>query len=98
MSYIKAEEILPDDILKLVQNYVDGKLLYVPKKTSIRDDWGSVSGTKEYYAKRNALICKDHEDGASFSELAEKYYLSVKSIQRIIRSTAASCCDKKSKR
>ena len=95
MSYIKAEEVLPEDILKLVQNYVDGKLLYVPKKTSIRDDWGSASGTKEYYAKRNAHICKNYENGMSFCELSEKYFLSIKSIQRIIRKNATSCCDQK---
>ncbi len=98
MSYIKAEDILPEDILKLVQNYVDGKLLYVPKKTSIRDGWGSVSGTKEYYAKRNAQICKDYENGTGFCELTEKYFLSKKSIQRIIRNNSTSCCNKKTER
>ena len=95
MSYIRAEKVLPEDVLKLIQNYVDGKLLYIPKKTSGRDDWGSASGIKEYYAKRNAQICKEYRSGVSYCELSEKYFLSKKSIQRIIRNKNTSCCNKK---
>lgn len=97
MSYIKAEEVLPEEILKLIQNYVDGKLLYIPKKTSGRNDWGSASGIKEYYAKRNAQICKEYHSGVDCYELSEKYFLSKKSIQRIIRNNTTSCCDKKNR-
>ncbi|MBQ3528860.1 MAG: hypothetical protein IJA52_09940 [Clostridia bacterium] len=95
MSYIKAEEVLPEDILKLIQNYVDGKLLYIPKKSPIRNDWGSASGIKEYYAKRNSQIYKEYHGGASYCELSEKYFLSKKSIQRIIRNNMTSCYNKK---
>ena len=37
-------------------------------------------------SRRNQLIYADYRGGMTVSELGEKYYLSVKSIQRIIRS------------
>ena len=91
MGYMRAEEVLPPDVLALVQTYVDGKLLYVPKKSCSRGNWGSVSGTKEYYVNRNAAICAEFASGISCCALAEKYFLSEKSIQRILRSQKPSC-------
>lgn len=32
MSYIKAEEILPKELLETIQQYVDGQLIYIPCK------------------------------------------------------------------
>jgi len=92
MRYIRAEDVLPPEVLALVQKYVDGKMLYVPKRPFSRDNWGAVSGTKEYYANRNAAICAEFENGAARCELAEKYFLSEKSIQRILRRGTCSCC------
>lgn len=92
MGYIRAEDILPPDVLAMVQEYIDGEMLYVPKKRSDRNNWGSVSGMKEYYTTRNAMICAEAARGVSVRQLAEKYFLSEKSIQRIIRGNP-SCCD-----
>ena len=33
MSYIRAEDVLPSDVLAVVQNYVDGEMLYVPMES-----------------------------------------------------------------
>ncbi len=30
MSYLRAEEILPKEVLELVQQYVSGKAIYIP--------------------------------------------------------------------
>ena len=87
MSYIRAEDVLPSDVLAVVWQYIDGEILYVPKKESNQKPWGSVSGTKEYYSRRNALIYADYLNGIRVSDLAKKYFLSEKSIQRIIRRT-----------
>ena len=92
MRYIRAEDVLPPEVLALVQKYVDGKMLYVPKRPFSRDNWGAASGTKEYYANRNAAICAEFKNGAARCELAERYFLSEKSIQRILRMGARSCC------
>lgn len=91
MRYIRAEEILPPDVLELVQTYAEGSMLYIPKKEPGRNGWGSVSGTKDYYAQRNSLIYGEYKAGASVYELAEKYSLTPKSIQRILRGKTPSC-------
>lgn len=97
MSYIRAEDVLPPDVLALVQTYIDGKMLYIPKKQSDRNNWGSVSGIKEYYAERNAGICAEAQSGVRICELADRYGLTPKSIQRILRNNRPSCCTKHSR-
>ncbi len=84
MRYIKAENVLPCNLLKAVQEYIDGATLYIPKKNPGKSTWGSVNGAKEYYEKRNASIHADFELGIGMAELAEKNCLSEKSIQRIL--------------
>lgn len=32
MKYKKAQNILPKDVLDLVQKYIDGDYIYIPKK------------------------------------------------------------------
>ena len=96
MGYIRAEDILPPDVLAMVHRYIDGEMLYVPKKHTKRNNWGAVSGTKEYYTNRNARICAEYNSGASVRVLAETYFLSEKSIQRIIRNRSPSCRNKSS--
>ena len=34
MGYMKAEEILPIEIIELIQQYVDGENIYIPRKSS----------------------------------------------------------------
>ena len=90
MRYIKAEEVLPFEVLELVQQYIDGELLYIPKCKTGHNAWGSLSGAKEYLLKRNGLIYSDYLNGLSVKSLAEKYCLAEKSIQRIIRNSKPS--------
>lgn len=42
MSYYKAEEVLPEHIIKEIQKYVDGHSIYVPKKPDNRKNWEKV--------------------------------------------------------
>ncbi len=90
MGYIRAEDVLPSEVLTLVQEFIDGQMLYVPKKDAGRNTWGSISGTKEYLEYRNTQICTEYRAGCSVHLLAEKYCLSVKSIQRIVRTSRPS--------
>ena len=85
MSYQRAEHVLPPEVLALVQKYAEGCLLYVPKRENERNTWGTINGTKAYYASRNAAICAEARNGTPVSELAERYFLTTKSIQRILR-------------
>ena len=84
MSYIRAEEILPKELIKTIQQYVSGKSIYI--QCIEKKDWGSQTKTKQYYEARNNEICQKHINGISIISLAEEYSLSEKSIQRIIRT------------
>ena len=85
MGYIRAEEILPIEVIELIQQYVDGKNIYIPRKSSNRQAWGAGTQIKQELMKRDRQIYKDYLAGSKVSELACKYYLSEKSIQRILR-------------
>lgn len=86
MSYIKADDVLPQSIIKIIQQYIDGENIYIPKKESSRTGWGEKTGTRQELHRRNTLIYQDYLNGAAVSVLAGRYFLSDKSIQRIIRS------------
>lgn len=86
MGYIKAEEILPVEIIEIIQQYVDGTSIYIPRKQENRQKWGSKTSYRCELQNRNQLIYKEYLSGAAICNLAETYYLSEKSIQRIIRS------------
>lgn len=85
MSYIKAEEILPKELIETIQQYVSGKNIYIPCKE--KKVWGSQTKTKQYYKARNHEICTKYKNGVSIKILANEYSLSEKSIQRILRTT-----------
>lgn len=38
MSYRRADDILPENILEILQTYVSGDTIYVPKKKSAEKD------------------------------------------------------------
>ena len=90
MGYIRAEEILPIEVIELIQQYVDGENIYIPRKPANRQAWGAGTQIKQELQMRNRQICRDHLAGSKISELASKYYLSEKSIQRIIRNCPKS--------
>ena len=85
MGYIRAEEILPIEVIELIQQYVDGENIYIPRKPSNRRAWGAGTQIKQELLRRDQQIYKDYLAGRKTSELARKYYLSEKSIQRILR-------------
>lgn len=85
MGYIRAEKILPIEIIELIQQYVDGTNIYIPRKTGNRREWGEGTRIRQELSERNRGIYEDWTAGASISELADKYCLSSKSIWRILR-------------
>lgn len=84
MSYISAEEVLPQELIEAIQQYVSGRNIYIPCKEKMV--WGSRTETRQYYASRDSEICFKYKNGISIKRLADEYALSVKSIQRILRS------------
>ncbi len=84
MSYVRAEDVLPEELIEAIQQYISGKSIYIPCKE--KKVWGSQNKTKQYYKKRNDEIYQKHIKGISTKILADEYSLSEKSIQRIIRA------------
>ncbi len=86
MSYIKAENVLPQALIEAIQQYVSGVSIYIPCRE--KKVWGSQTRAKHYYSLRNREIREKHTLGRSVQALAGEYALSEKSIQRIIRKTS----------
>ena len=51
MSYRKATDILPIEILQVIQEYVDGDYLYIPKKKENIKEWGTNTKLKSIQCK-----------------------------------------------
>lgn len=90
MKYRKAQNVLPDELVKLIQEYVDGEYLYIPRINGKQKAWGENSGTKEYLKSRNIDIYTKYRIGKSTYELSMEYYLSEQSIRRIISQVKLS--------
>ena len=84
MSYAKAGDVFPDEILKIIQNYIQGEYIYIPKKDENKIAWGELTQSKLELMTRNNNIYEDYLAGMSVQNLSERYYLSPKTIQRII--------------
>ena len=82
MRYKNAKDILPKDVLALIQEYTDGEYIYIPKKS--RKHWGENTNSKAETRKRNEEIFAKYKAGRKTGELACEYFLSEKSIERII--------------
>lgn len=85
MSYIKAEEILPKELLETIQEYVDGKNIYIPRKAENKRAWGCGTTYKGELKHRNDEIRAGFRQGLTKQQLSETYHLSEKSIGRILR-------------
>lgn len=84
MNYKNGRDVLPPSLLKELQNYIQGDLIYIPKPTEKRALWGEVSGTRKLLAERNKEICLYYTNGWSVADLERKYHLSGESIRKIV--------------
>ena len=90
MSYVKAEDVLPKQLVEEIQKYIDGQLIYIPRKNENALSWGERSGTREKMAERNQAIVHRYYSGESIAKLSAVYYLSEKRIQGIIHEYESS--------
>lgn len=86
MKYEKAQTLLPKDIVELLQQYADGKYIYIPRKTENKKSWGENSGCKDEIKKRNIEILKKYLNGMPIKDIAKQYYLTENSIRRVLRA------------
>jgi len=87
VSYMKAEEILPEELIRKIQEYADGVYIYIPRKPGTRHAWGQGTDYKAELKVRNDRIRSDYAAGESVAALARRYHLSEKSIRRILQRT-----------
>ena len=84
MKYINARNILPDALVKELQSYMQGGYLYISANQAQKKRWGEASGYRQELQQRNRQIVAEFQNGTSMEELAEKYFLSVYAIRKII--------------
>jgi phage terminase small subunit len=85
MSYLNADELLPPELLRKVQSYVQGSLVYIPREGGEkRLGWGTRSGARESLDRRNAAIREAKAMGRRIDDLAEEYGLSPGGIRKIL--------------
>lgn len=87
MSYKNGKDILPPSLLSQLQDYIQGEIVYIPKKEQKRAGWGENNGTRQIMEKRNREIYNLYRTGWSMKELIGKYHLSEDSIRKIIVKT-----------
>ena len=87
MRYIKADQVLPEEVIELIQQYVDGQNIYIPRKAEHKRAWGQGTGYREELRSRNAQLRWAFETGKTVPELAQQFSLSEKSVHRILRET-----------
>ena len=84
MRYLKAEDVLPAELLAQVQYYADGVYLYIPRRAAHRQSWGNSTRYREELRQRNESIRFLNREGMTTEELADRFHLSVKTIQRVL--------------
>ncbi|NDI33178.1 CD3324 family protein [Chengkuizengella sediminis] len=83
---VKANEILPKELLIELQKYVQGEMLYIPKSKKNYQKWGTLSGGRKAIDERNAILKNEFKKGRSISQLADEYFLSTETIKKIVYS------------
>jgi Mor family transcriptional regulator len=84
MGYKNAICVLPDNLIAAIQQHIDGEYLYIPRKIENKRAWGELKNSRQLYAERNAAIFKEYKCGMTVEELATKYYLSPKTVYKIL--------------
>lgn len=84
MGYVKAEGILPAELLAAVQEHIDGAYIYIPRLSANKKTWGESTNSKAQLAARNSEITRRYREGTQVNELAAMYCLSDKTIYKVL--------------
>jgi len=87
MGYRNGKDCLPANLLKQLQDYIQGEIIYVPKRGQKRAGWGENNGTRMIIAQRNQTIYEQYQGGLTMHELVRAHHLSEDSIRKIISKT-----------
>lgn len=72
MSYLRAEDVLPMEVLDLVQKYVSGVSIYIPSKE--KKNWGDSTNIKVILESRNQDIVWKYQCGAAIKDLSKEFF------------------------
>lgn len=83
MKYVNAKEVLPTELVKILQDYVNGCYLYIPKgeEEQVKEDQ---TNYKMELEKRDRHIYERHLEGWGSQAIASIYHLSESSVRRIL--------------
>lgn len=84
MKYIPANVVFPEALLKEIQKYVQGEMIYIPNSEGVRKKWGENSGHRKLLDTRNKKICEQFREGATIDQLSIAFCLSYDSIRKIV--------------
>jgi Mor family transcriptional regulator len=84
VSYKNGKDFLPASLLRQLQDYISGEIIYIPKKEQKRAGWGENNGTRVLIERRNIEIYRLYKNGSTLLELIQMYHLSEDSIRKII--------------
>ncbi|NMM63256.1 hypothetical protein HBE96_11325 [Clostridium sp. P21] len=84
MGYKRALDILPAELVSIIQDYIDGEYIYIPRKQCNKRAWGELTGSRDENFNRNLEIYNKYKKGVSIDSLSEMYYLCPKSIEKIL--------------
>ena len=86
MAYKNARDILPACLLREIQKYAQGELLYIPSDSD-KKSWGTRNGARYQYEERNNHIRRLYLEQMSMEQLADQFCLSIDSIRKIIHTS-----------
>ncbi|MBE1553905.1 CD3324 family protein [Sporosarcina limicola] len=86
MKYVNAKSIFPKELLKEIQKYVNGEMVYVPISKGLQKKWGESSGSKNHLNFRNHEIRQQFSGGVTIDQLSNQFFLSHDSIKKIVYS------------
>ncbi len=84
MGYKNAISVLPEHLLAAIQKHIDGEYIYIPRCHATKKQWGELKNSRGILEKRNRKICEQYESGSSAGMLAEQYFLSIKTVYKIL--------------
>ena len=84
MKYAKVETVLPGNLVREIQKYIQGEYIYIPSQPETRKKWGENSGNRDYTRNRNEDICRKYKNGYKIKDLAGEFFLSIDSIKKIV--------------
>ncbi|MCQ4696650.1 CD3324 family protein [Paeniclostridium sordellii] len=84
LKYKNAKNLLPNELLEKVQEYIQGDVIYIPKLKGDKIPWGAKNGARKAIYTRNKDIFDLYINGYSIEEIINIYNLSESSIRKII--------------